>query len=34
MPALAAAWPGQPARLGDVPTIGQHTEQVRQEFAA
>jgi len=33
MPALAASWPGQPERLGDVPTVGQHTEQVRKEFA-
>jgi crotonobetainyl-CoA:carnitine CoA-transferase CaiB-like acyl-CoA transferase len=32
MPALAASWPGQPERLGDVPTVGQHTEQVRREF--
>jgi itaconate CoA-transferase len=34
MPALAAAWSGEPARLGDVPELGQHTEQVRREFAA
>jgi crotonobetainyl-CoA:carnitine CoA-transferase CaiB-like acyl-CoA transferase len=34
IPALAASWPGQPQRLGDVPTVGQHTEQVRREFAA
>ncbi|HSH99296.1 MAG TPA: CoA transferase [Reyranella sp.] len=33
MPALAAAWDGEPARLGDVPELGQHTEQVRREFA-
>jgi crotonobetainyl-CoA:carnitine CoA-transferase CaiB-like acyl-CoA transferase len=32
LPALAASYPGQPERLGDVPTIGQHTEQVRREF--
>ncbi len=34
IPALAASCPGQSDRLGDVPTIGQHTEQVRREFAA
>ena len=34
IPALAASYPGQPQRLGDVPTVGQHTEQVRREFAA
>ena len=34
IPALAASWPGQPERMGEVPTIGQHTEQVRREFAA
>ena len=34
IPALAASYPGQSDRLGDVPTIGQHTEQVRREFAA
>ena len=33
IPALAASYPGQPQRLGDVPTIGQHTDQVRREFA-
>jgi itaconate CoA-transferase len=33
MPALAASWAGEPDRLGDVPTVGQHTEQVRREFA-
>lgn len=32
MPALAASWPGQPQRLGDVPAVGQHTDQVRREF--
>jgi crotonobetainyl-CoA:carnitine CoA-transferase CaiB-like acyl-CoA transferase len=34
MPALAASYEGEPARLGDVPTLGQHTDQVRREFAA
>jgi crotonobetainyl-CoA:carnitine CoA-transferase CaiB-like acyl-CoA transferase len=34
IPALAASYPGQPDRLGDVPTVGQHTDQVRREFAA
>jgi len=34
LPALAASWPGEPARLGDVPALGQHTDQVRCEFAA
>ncbi len=34
IPALAASYPGQSDRLGDVPAIGQHTEQVRREFAA
>jgi len=34
IPALAASYPGQSDRLGDVPTVGQHTEQVRREFAA
>ena len=34
MPALAASWNGEPERLGDVPTVGQHSEQVRREFAA
>jgi len=33
MPALAAAWDGEPERLGDVPALGQHTDQVRSEFA-
>ena len=33
IPALAASYPGQPQRLGDVPTVGQHTDQVRREFA-
>ena len=31
-PALAASYAGEPERLGDVPTVGQHTEQVRREF--
>ncbi len=34
IPALAAAYDGEPERLGDVPELGQHTEQVRREFAA
>lgn len=34
IPALAASYTGEPSRLGDVPTLGQHTEQVRREFAA
>jgi len=34
LPALAASWPGEPARLGDVPALGQHTDKVRCEFAA
>src|SRR5258708_9468706 len=34
MPALAAAWDGEPKRLGDVPALGQHTDQVRREVAA
>ena len=34
MPALAAAWDGEPQRLGEVPALGQHTDQVRKEFAA
>jgi itaconate CoA-transferase len=34
IPALAASYPGEPERLGEVPTVGQHTEQVRREFAA
>ena len=32
IPALAASYPGEPERLGEVPTVGQHTEQVRREF--
>ncbi len=34
MPALAASWAGEPERLGEVPRVGQHTEQVRREFGA
>ena len=34
LPALAASWNGEPERLGDVPTVGQHSEQVRREFGA
>lgn len=34
IPALAASYGGEPARLGDVPTLGQHTDAVRREFAA
>ena len=34
MPALAASYAGEPAKLGDVPELGQHTDQVRREFAA
>ena len=33
LPALAASWDGEPERLGDVPELGQHTDQVRKEFA-
>jgi itaconate CoA-transferase len=33
-PALAASWPGQSQRLGEVPTAGQHSEQIRREFGA
>jgi crotonobetainyl-CoA:carnitine CoA-transferase CaiB-like acyl-CoA transferase len=32
MPALAAAWAGEPERLGYVPELGQHTAQLRREF--
>jgi crotonobetainyl-CoA:carnitine CoA-transferase CaiB-like acyl-CoA transferase len=28
------AWDGEPERLGDVPELGQHTDEVRREFAA
>ncbi|MFI5002556.1 MAG: CaiB/BaiF CoA transferase family protein, partial [Reyranellales bacterium] len=34
VPALAASWAGEPERLGDVPALGQHTDEVRREFAA
>ena len=34
MPALAAAYTGEPERLGDVPELGQHTAKVRREFGA
>jgi len=33
MPALAASYAGEPAKLGDVPELGQHTAEVRREFA-
>ena len=34
VPALAASYTGEPARLGDVPGLGQNTDAVRREFAA
>lgn len=34
VPALAASYTGEPERLGDVPALGQHTDEVRREFAA
>ena len=34
MPALAAAYTGEPERLGDVPELGQHTAEVRREFTS
>ncbi|HZQ00530.1 MAG TPA: CaiB/BaiF CoA-transferase family protein [Reyranella sp.] len=34
IPALAAAYDGEPPSLGDVPELGQHTAEVRREFAA
>ena len=34
IPALAASYDGEPERLGDVPTLGQHTAEARREFAA
>jgi crotonobetainyl-CoA:carnitine CoA-transferase CaiB-like acyl-CoA transferase len=34
MPALAASWQGEPERLGEVPSVGQHTAEVRREFGA
>ncbi len=33
IPALAAAYEGEPPSLGDVPELGQHTDQVRREFS-
>ena len=33
VPALAASWAGEPERLGDLPTLGQHTDLMRREFA-
>ncbi len=33
IPALAASYTGEPERLGDVPALGQHNEEVRREFA-
>ena len=34
VPALAASYIGEPERLGDLPTLGQHTDLVRREFIA
>lgn len=34
IPALAASYTGEPERLGDVPTLGQHSDAIRKEFAA
>ena len=34
IPALAVSWSGEPERLGEVPTAGQHTAEVRREFGA
>jgi crotonobetainyl-CoA:carnitine CoA-transferase CaiB-like acyl-CoA transferase len=34
IPALAAAYDGEPPSLGDVPELGQHTDQVRREFSS
>ncbi len=34
MPALAASYDGEPERLGEVPELGQHTDQVRREFSS
>lgn len=34
IPALAATYNGEPDRLGDVPTVGQHSDQIRREFGA
>lgn len=33
VPALAASYSGEPERLGDVPTLGQHSDAIRREFA-
>jgi itaconate CoA-transferase len=33
IPALAASYTGEPERLGDVPTLGQHSDAIRKEFA-
>ena len=33
IPALAASYSGEPERLGDVPTLGQHSDTIRREFA-
>jgi len=33
LPALAASYAGEPERLGEVPTIGQHSDLIRREFA-
>jgi itaconate CoA-transferase len=34
IPALAVSYEGEPQRLGDVPSVGQHTAEVRREFGA
>jgi hypothetical protein len=34
IPALAVSYEGEPERLGDVPSVGQHTAEVRREFGA
>jgi len=34
IPALAVSWAGEPERLGHVPSVGQHTAEVRREFGA
>ncbi|MGE0154191.1 MAG: CaiB/BaiF CoA transferase family protein [Reyranellaceae bacterium] len=33
VPALAASYPGAPAKLGKVPALGEHTDMVKREFA-
>jgi crotonobetainyl-CoA:carnitine CoA-transferase CaiB-like acyl-CoA transferase len=33
IPALAASYTGEPERLGEVPTLGQHSDAIRREFA-